>query len=163
MRDWTRALAMGVGVLLAAGCARDWRTDMWYQPSLRPEDGPRAEPEGSIPLGAPLAVPADRDEADGLADPLPRSDAARTRGRALFQARSAPCHGPEGRGGGPVSRWFPPAPDLTAPATRARSDGYLWGTITYGGRAMPPQREGLTPADRWALVQHVRALQEGGR
>ncbi len=146
-------------VLVAAGCGRDWRTDMWYQPSLRPEDAPRPEPEGSIALGAPLATPADRDEAEDLPDPVPAGDAARARGRTLFLARCAPCHGPEGHGGGPVSRYFPPAPDLASPTVRGRSDGYIFGTITFGGRAMPSQREGLSERDRWDLVNHVRDVQ----
>jgi mono/diheme cytochrome c family protein len=155
-----RAFALAMGLALALGCGRDWRTDMWYQPSLRPEDAPRPEPEGSIPLGAP-PLPADRDEAEDLADPLPRTAATLSRGRALFQARCTPCHGTEGHGGGPVSRYFPPAPDLASATVRARSDGYIWGTITFGGRAMPSQREGLTVDDRWALVQQVRSIQGG--
>jgi S-disulfanyl-L-cysteine oxidoreductase SoxD len=141
-----------------AACSRDWRTDMWYQPSVRPEDAPRPEPEGSVALGAAL-LPGSRDEAEDLADPVPRSAASLAHGTVLFASRCAPCHGAEGKGGGPVSKYFPPAPDLTAPITRARSDGFLWGTITYGGRAMPPQREGLTPEDRWDLVHRVRAIQ----
>ena len=135
---------------------------MWYQPSLRAEDAPRPEPEGSIPLGAALQLPADRDEADDLEDPPRATPVSLARGRALFQVRCLPCHGPEGRGDGPVSRYFPPAPDLTSATVRKRSDGYIWGTITFGGRAMPSQREGLTVEDRWALVHHVRALQGGG-
>ena len=146
-------------VLLVAGCSRDWRTDMWYQPSLRPEDAPRPEPEGSVPLGAAPRY-ADREDTQELADPVPPTAASFARGSALFRARCSPCHGPEGHGGGPVSRYFPAAPDLASPTVRARSDGYIFGTITFGGRAMPPQREGLTEHDRWDLVNHVRAIQE---
>ncbi len=146
-------------LVLAAGCSRDWRTDMWYQPSLRAEDAPRPEPEGSVPLDAAPRY-ADRDETEGLADPVPRTEVSLAHGNALFRARCAPCHGPEGHGGGPVSRYFPAAPDLASPTVRARSDGYIFGTITFGGRAMPPQREGLTEGDRWDLVNHVRTIQE---
>jgi mono/diheme cytochrome c family protein len=146
-------------LLLAAGCARDWRTDMWFQPSLRAEDAPRPEPEGSVPLGAPLVRWADRDETQDLVAPFRANDASLARGQALFRQRCAPCHGAEGHGGGPVSRYFPAAPDLASPTVRARSDGYIFGTITFGGRAMPPQREGLTERDRWDLVNHVRAIQ----
>jgi mono/diheme cytochrome c family protein len=156
---WPERLAGAVAVvLLAAGCGRDWRTDMWYQPSLRPEDGPRPEPEGSVPLGAAPRY-ADREAVLDLADPVPDSLASRAHGRALFRARCAPCHGAEGHGGGPVSSFFPAAPDLASPTVRGRSDGYLFGTVTFGGKAMPPQREGLTERDRWDLVHHVRDLQ----
>jgi mono/diheme cytochrome c family protein len=150
-------LAAALAVLLA-GCGRDWRTDMWYQPSLRAEDAPRPEPEGSIPLGAAPRF-ANRDETQDLVDPVRPTAASVARGSALFVARCAPCHGPEGHGGGPVSKYFPPAPDLASPTVRSRSDGYIFGTITLGGRAMPPQREGLTERDRWDLVNHVRAIQ----
>jgi mono/diheme cytochrome c family protein len=131
---------------------------MWYQPSLRPEDAPRPEPEGSVPLGAQARY-AGREETEELADPVPPTPASVAHGRALFLSRCAPCHGPEGHGGGPVSRYFPPAPDLASPTVQARSDGFIFGTITFGGRAMPAQREGLTPGDRWDLVHQVRAIQ----
>jgi mono/diheme cytochrome c family protein len=144
--------------LLGGGCSRDWRTDMWYQPTLRAQDAARPEPEGSVPLGAAPRF-ADRDETEPLADPVPFAAASLARGRALFGARCAPCHGADGHGGGPVSRYFPAAPDLASPTVRARSDGYIFGTITFGGRAMPSQREGLTERDRWDLVNHVRAIQ----
>jgi mono/diheme cytochrome c family protein len=133
---------------------------MWYQPSLRAEDAPRPEPEGSVPLGAAPRY-ADRDETQDLADPVQPTSTSLARGSALFLARCAPCHGPEGHGGGPVSRYFPAAPDLASPTVSGRSDGYIFGTITFGGRAMPPQREGLTERDRWDLVNRVRAIQGG--
>jgi len=146
--------------LIAAACSRDWRTDMWYQPSLRPEDAPRPQPEDSVPLGAEPRY-ADRDEAEDLSNPVPPTPASLARGRAIFLSRCAPCHGTDGHGGGPVSRFFPPAPDLAYVAVKQRSDGYIWGTITYGGRAMPSQREGLSANARWDLVNHVRAIQRG--
>jgi mono/diheme cytochrome c family protein len=131
---------------------------MWYQPSIRPEQDPRPEPERSIPLGAePRYV--DRDDTAELANPVAPTAASLAHGKMLFLARCAPCHGPEGHGGGPVSRFFPEAPDLAYAKVKERSDGYIWGTITYGGKAMPPQREGLSATDRWDLVNHVRSIQ----
>ena len=145
-------------LVFAAGCANDWRTDMWYQPSHRPEDSPRPEPERSVPLGAAPRYES-RDDTEDLPNPVKPTAEALARGKALFAARCAPCHGAEGHGGGPVSRFFPPAPDLAYVTVQRRSDGFLWGTISYGGKAMPPQREGLTAADRWKLVDWVRVIQ----
>ncbi len=161
-----RSAGLAVLVLALAGgaCRNDWRTDMWYQPSLRPEDSPRPAPEHSVPLSAGAAL-ADRDDAENLRDPVPASEASVAHGRVLFAQRCACCHGPEGHGGGPVSKFFPPAPDLAYVTIRARSDGYIYGTITLGGRAMPPQAEGLTDGDRWDLVnfvRHVQGLTPGG-
>ncbi len=154
-------IAVLVCASLAAGCSNDWRTDMWYQPSIRPEEDPRPQPERSVPLGAAPHY-ADRDDTVDLKDPVPATPESLAHGKMLFVARCAPCHGPEGHGGGPVSRFFPQAPDLAYATVKARSDGYIWGTISYGGKAMPPQREGLSPTDRWDIVNHVRAIQGKG-
>jgi S-disulfanyl-L-cysteine oxidoreductase SoxD len=145
-------------LLAATGCANDWRTDMWYQPSLRPQDAPRPEPERSVPLGAGPRFDS-RDDTGDLQNPVPPTKASLAHGEALFLARCAPCHGRDGHGGGPVSKYFPPAPDLAYVTVRQRSDGFIWGTISYGGKAMPAAREGLTARDRWDLVNHVRAIQ----
>ncbi len=147
-----------MAALLLGACSNDWRTDMWYQPSLRPEDAPRPEPEHSVPLGAAPRYEG-RDDTEELENPVPPTKESLARGQALFLARCAPCHGPDGHGGGPVSKFFPPAPDLAYVTVQKRSDGFIWGTVTYGGKAMPPQREGLSAADRWSLVNWVRAIQ----
>jgi mono/diheme cytochrome c family protein len=145
---------------LACGCSNDWRTDMWYQPSVRPQAAPRPEPEGSIPLGA---EPRHRGRADtvDVANPVPPTPESLARGQAAFVARCAPCHGADGRGLGPVSRLFPQPADLTSRTVRSRSDGFIWGQITFGGDAMPPAGEGLDGPSRWDLVNFVRAMQEG--
>ncbi len=149
------ALAAAVAV---TSC-RQYRTDMWSQPSLRSEEAPRPEPEGSEPLGAAFHL-VDRDDADSLLhDTVPADSASLRHGRMLFAQRCAACHGTEGHGGGPVSKTFPPAPDLAYATVRARSDGYIFGTITFGGRAMPAQPEGLTERDRWDLVNWLRDIQ----
>jgi S-disulfanyl-L-cysteine oxidoreductase SoxD len=147
-----------VAALLLGACSNDWRTDMWYQPSLRAEDAPRPQPDRSVPLGGGLHYES-RDDTEDLPNPVPFTRESLTRGRALFLSRCAQCHGPEGHGGGPVSTFFPPAPDLAYATVRQRSDGFIWGTISYGGKAMPSAREGLTERDRWDLVNHVRAIQ----
>jgi mono/diheme cytochrome c family protein len=154
--DGRRALLAALALL--AGCDNSWRTDMWYQPSRRPEDFPRPEPEHAVPLGASPRYES-RDDTEDLKNPVPPTPESLARGKAIFVARCTPCHGPGGRGGGPVSKFFPEAPDFAYATIRKRSDGYIWGTISYGGKAMPPQREGLTAKDRWDVVNEVRAIQ----
>jgi mono/diheme cytochrome c family protein len=154
----TGPLLAAAAAALVLACSNDWRTDMWYQPSIRPQQEPRPEPEHSIALGASPRYES-RDDTEQLQDPVPVTTTSLARGKALFTARCAPCHGPEGRGGGPVSRFFPPAPDLAYVKVRERTDGFIWGTVSYGGKAMPPAIEGLTAEDRWNLVQWVREIQ----
>jgi mono/diheme cytochrome c family protein len=141
-------------------CKNEWRTDMWYQPSHRPQSLPRPEPAGSVAIGS-LPTLLDVDDGDELKNPLPSQPPSVEHGRRIFGERCACCHGPDGRGKGPVSKFFPPAPDLTYVAIRARTDGHLYATLTLGGRAMPSQAEGLTPKDRWDIVNFVRTLQKG--
>jgi mono/diheme cytochrome c family protein len=154
---WRRAL-LGAALAALCGCSNDWRTDMWYQPAVRPESGPRPEPTNSVPLGAGAFLP-DRDAAESLRNPVPATAASLARGQALFEQRCSACHGAAGHGNGPVSKFFPAAPDLAYATVKARSDGYLFGTITFGGRAMPFQGDGLTARDRWDLVNWVRHVQ----
>jgi len=149
---------LALAALSLGACSNDWRTDMWYQPSLRPQDAPRPQPEHSVPLGSG-PVYESRDDTEDLKNPVSATRESLARGKELFLARCAPCHGPDGHGGGPVSKFFPPAPDLAYVTVQQRTDGFIWGTVSYGGKAMPPQREGLTPQDRWNLVNWVRAIQ----
>ena len=149
---------LAVLLLAASGCESDWRTDMWYQPSHRPEDSPRPEPKYSVQLGAGPFV-ADRDDATDLQNPTRRDVLSVGRGEAIFHDRCSACHGAQGHGGGPVSKFFPPAPDLAYVTVKQRSDGYIFGTITFGGPAMPPLGEGLTAGDRWDVVNFVRTIQ----
>ncbi len=90
------------------------------------------------------------------------------RGRTLYGARCAVCHGPEGRGDGAVSRFLDPRPRdfVTEPYKlrstqpgQAPSDGDLYGTISRGlpGTAMPGFA-GLPSPDRWQLVHYLRSL-----
>ncbi len=83
-----RSAALAAAALLAA-CQNDWRTDMWYQPSIRPEQAPRPEPEHSIPLGTGPRY-EDRDETEGLANPVPATQRSLAHGKAIFTARCAP-------------------------------------------------------------------------
>jgi mono/diheme cytochrome c family protein len=155
----TRLLLLGGALaLLLASCGYDWRTDMWFQPSHRPQSLGRIEPERSVPYGLGHRY-FDRDDAEAIASAVTHDAETVKRGAWLFAERCACCHGDEGHGGGPVSKFFPPAPDLAYTTVRTRSDAFLWGTITFGGRAMPAQVEGLSTGDRWDLVSFIRDLQ----
>lgn len=143
---------------LLAACKNEWRTDMWYQASHGPQTMPRPEPEHAVPLGARPPI-LDVDDAEDLKNPVAASPRSLDHGKWLFEQRCACCHGASGHGGGPVSKFFPPAPDLAYEAIKKRTDGRLFGTISIGGRAMPAQGEGLTTGDRWDLVNYTRVIQ----
>jgi mono/diheme cytochrome c family protein len=158
-----RLLPVSVLALALAGCSGDiaWPASMADQPSVRPQSEARPPPPGSVPLGG-VEVVADRDDVADLAPPVPLDAAAAARGKKLFAALCISCHGLEAKGDGPVSAKFPQAPNLRHVSICRRSDGFLYGTLTVGGKAMPPMREGTSSRDRWDLVAFVRALQAEG-
>jgi mono/diheme cytochrome c family protein len=147
--------------LLVAGCSGPWPSEMVQQPSLQALVAPRPAPEGSVPVGGVEHL-EDRQDDEDLANPLANDPAAVVRGKSLFAVRCAICHGDDGHGNGRLSKVFPQAPDLRYRTVCDRTDGFLYGTITAGGRAMPSLREGLTSRDRWALVAFVRDVQRAG-
>jgi mono/diheme cytochrome c family protein len=99
--------------------------------------------------------------------PVPVTEALLARGRERFGIYCAPCHGLGGFGDGLVAQradalaqgtWTPPS-SFHTDLVRGRTDGELFNTISHGIRNMPPYGSQVTPADRWAIVAYVRALQ----
>ncbi len=155
-----RLAACGVAL---AGCGSSplWPASMEQQPFVAPLAEARPAPAGSIPVGGVETV-LDREDVADRGPPVPFDAAAEARGKALFAIRCTPCHGAEAKGDGPVSAKFPPAPNLRYVSICQRSDGFLYGTLAAGGKAMPPAREGTSSRDRWDLVAFVRSLQRDG-
>jgi len=93
------------------------------------------------------------------------------RGRERFDIFCAVCHGASGNGRGLVHQhaealaegtWIAPS-DLTSPLVAERPAGYLFAAITHGIRNMPGYGRQVRPADRWAIVAYLRALQRSAR
>jgi mono/diheme cytochrome c family protein len=108
------------------------------------------------------------------ADSLGAWSALLARGRERYDIFCATCHGLSGHGDGMISRralelaeqglanWTPPS-SLHDDVVRGRPDGHLFNTITNGIRTMPAYGPQIAPADRWAVVAYVRALQRSQR
>lgn len=88
---------------------------------------------------------------------IPRTvDAA---GDTLYQNFCSACHGPTGNADGTVSAQIG-APSLLTARARAYTDGYIYSIIRYGRGVMPRYGDKVyAPAERWAIVNHVRKLQ----
>jgi putative copper export protein/mono/diheme cytochrome c family protein len=89
------------------------------------------------------------------------------RGQVLFGQSCAACHGPQGDGNGPLAGGLRTKPaDLTMPHLWEHSDGDLFWWLSHGvddpegGLAMPGF-PGLSDADRWALIDYIRAHNAG--
>ncbi|REK18766.1 MAG: cytochrome c [Planctomycetota bacterium] len=83
-----------------------------------------------------------------------------TRGQQRFDIFCAPCHDRVGSGNGmAVQRGFPAPPSLELTRLREAPVGHFYDVITRGFGRMPSYASQVPPADRWAIVAYVRALQ----
>lgn len=163
-----------------------WFDHMQHARYVRPyetQQVPRYTPAGTVPVSGgepdwsaewvsgklttvnalrnPYARGAGRAHPSGPSVPdIPREvDAA---GDTLYQNFCSVCHGPSGNADGTVSPQIG-APSLLTARARAYSDGYIYSIIRYGRGVMPRYGDKVyAPAERWAIVNHVRKLQARG-
>ncbi len=179
-----RRLLAGAGLFVAGmAWASPWDIDLVdaytakaYEWKMRanPVGAVQRAPTGPQTPGAyqvAYVAPVDRaTEADALVNPYPADAASLAEGKRLMQTTCAPCHGVDGKGGGPVThndpskdiRRFPlPAPLLSGPGavSPVRSDGYIYATIRHGGALMPAYGISLTDHERWSIVSYIRTLE----
>lgn len=193
MRSWisrhrrTAVAMLGLGVAGLAW-ASPWDIDMFDSAMVKPYEWKMRPtvPEGSVPRanGGAMTRPAgagtyqndweatvDRFALpDTLHSPFGDGEDQVKLGQTIFGINCQPCHGPEGKGGGPVTQNDPaqniarfpvPAPMLSGPGaiTPIRSDGYIYGTIRNGGAVMPAHAVMLTDKERWSVVSYIRSLE----
>ncbi len=162
MRRLLRSLFTAVGLVLigvSIAYGWPWSTDMDKQPSVRPQEAPLLPPVGSIPRQGREPRMTRMEAGERLRNPVKPTAASVEDGKRLFQIYCALCHGPDGKGGGPVATKFIPPPDLTLEIFRQRPDGFIYATIRDGGALMPGQAEALSPEERWHIVNYIRHVQ----
>jgi len=140
-----------------------WSRDMANQISIKPQHGPdsiRPFPQRSIPMaGTPTLIHVhDRDGAMKLVNPNPATADSINHGRKFFQIFCTPCHGVSGTGDGLVGAKFLIRPfDLTADnEQKVLPEGYIFGTVAFGGAIMPSYGDDLSPSETWDVVNYVR-------
>jgi mono/diheme cytochrome c family protein len=162
---------LGIAPLaLVAGCREDMHDQPKYKtlaPSAFFPDGQSARPlvadtvarghldddlqffSGKTAAGKPLDV-----------FPLTVTTDVLQRGRERFNIYCSPCHDRTGSGRGMVvRRGFKPPPTLHAERLVQAPPGHFFDVMTNGFGAMPDYRSQVAPADRWAIVAYIRALQ----
>jgi copper transport protein len=98
--------------------------------------------------------------AAGMANPEPATADSILRGRNLYLANCAACHGINGDGDGPTAAgWLPPLESLGG-VVPVLSDGAIAYDIAVGraGTRMPAFASTLSENDRWDLVNYLRTL-----
>lgn len=100
------------------------------------------------------------DEAKKMTNPVPRTDAALTAAKAIFDESCANCHGDTGKGDGPDAAMYSVKPaDLTdAHMMSEMTDGEIFYKITEGRKPMPAFKKMLSEEQRWQLVHFVRSF-----
>jgi len=92
--------------------------------------------------------------------PIPVTKELVDRGQERFSIYCIVCHGPTGNGDGMiVRRGFPKPPTYHDDRLRNAPVGHFFDVITNGWGKMNSYAYQVPPADRWAIVAYIRALQ----
>jgi len=92
--------------------------------------------------------------------PVPVTKELVERGQDRFNIYCIVCHGPVGKGDGMVvRRGFPQPPTYHDDRLRNAPVGHFFDVITNGWGKMNSYAYQVPPADRWAIVAYIRALQ----
>ena len=163
-----KKLSLAIALLLAPAVAQawPWSQDMANQISIKPQEsvdpnkpGMTPFPKRSVPVPGTTTIVKDTAAAEKLANPAAADDKSVVAGARLFEIYCVACHGKTGQGDGLVGAKLALKPfNLTAEVTRNRSDGFIWGYMTFGGAVMPPYANDLSPAERWDVVNYIRKV-----
>ena len=97
---------------------------------------------------------------DAPVAPLPVTEALLERGQQRYRIDCVPCHGETGAGNGMiVQRGFPAPASFHTAEQRGLSSQHVYDVITNGKGIMYGFAARVAPADRWAIVAYIRALQ----
>ena len=92
--------------------------------------------------------------------PVPVTRELLDRGQERYNIYCSVCHGPVGGGDGMVvRRGFPQPPTYHDDRLRNAPVGHFYDVITNGWGKMNSYAAVVQPADRWAIVAYIRALQ----
>jgi len=142
---------------LLAGCKRQ---DMYTQNYSRTWDRNSFFANGTSMRHPPEGTVARQPYAPSAPMPATIDAALVARGQERFGIFCTPCHGGAGHGQGMiVQRGFPQAPSLVSGKLRTADAKVFYDAMTNGYGAMYSFATRITPADRWAVIAYVRALQ----
>lgn len=160
-------------LLAMAGCGGQMSRQPRYEPlemSRFFADGQSARP----PVPGTVARGQAREDAHfyaGIVDgqlattfPFPVTLEVLERGQERYNISCTPCHGLTGAGDGMiVQRGFSPPPTFHQDRLRNAPVGHYYNVITDGFGAMYSYGYQIEPADRWAIIAYIRALQRSQR
>jgi len=90
------------------------------------------------------------------------SAAGIVRGEQIYRQQCIACHGADGRGNTPRGLSLEVAPpNLSSGLLWRRFDGDLYWSLRHGKGGMPAFDASTSPADRWALIDYLKANAAG--
>ena len=177
-------LLMLVSMAFVSGCARGCTSSrppihlnpsMDDQPKVRPQaastffydgSGMRQPVPGTVPIGGLMEDAAfftgKGDNGQFVASiPVAVDDRVLARGADRYRIYCQPCHDARGDGKGILfQRGNVPTASFHQEKVLTYPDGQLFDIITNGSGLMSGYKWPIPPADRWAIIAHVRDLQK---
>lgn len=152
-----RALKLAPFLLAACGGYEMDDQDKYepYEAAALFEEGSAQQPPvpGTVARGELLALQV-------LAERPPLTADLLERGRERYGIYCWPCHGALGDGQGMiVQRGYPQPPSYHIERLRTAPDDHIMDVIRDGYGVMYSYAGRVPPADRWAIVAYIRALQ----
>ncbi|HEY5057251.1 MAG TPA: cytochrome c [Acidobacteriaceae bacterium] len=156
-------------MLVLAGC----RADMQDQPRMFPQrgtgffaDGRSVRPQventvarGQLHEDSYFYTGLDGGK-EGNTLPFAATPAVLERGQERYNVYCTPCHSRVGNGEGMiVQRGYRPAGNFHTERLMNAPLGHFFNVISNGFGAMPEYASQVAPADRWAIVAYIKALQ----
>ena len=160
-------LALCCLVLLAA-CGNNMRNDSRlkpYEASPVFADGSSARPldPNAVARSQPVDLALTTGKQNGAvvtAFPISVDNNTIARGQQVYTIYCVPCHGAAADGKGIVSGYFNPKPaNLLSDTLKLQPVGHFFDVITNGKGIMFSYASRVAPADRWAVIAYIRALQ----
>ena len=164
-----RGVIAGVMLVPSVAMAWPWSTDMMNQPNIKPQEGTMVPfPTRSIPIQGLGPLVANREETREMVNPISATAESVKEGRVLYKIYCATCHGTTGNpADAPVGGKIGAIALNDDYVQQTMSEGWIWGTITFGSYVMPSYgvpraREDsrgsndLSVEERWHVVNYIK-------
>ena len=121
----------------------------------------RARPKGTVPLGSLAERVENKEEALKLTNPMKTDANSVLRGKRLYEANCASCHGNIGSKDYEVgvAGALMGAPNIADKFYHDRTDGSVFGTVRFGSAIMPALGWKLSNSETWDIVSYVKDAQ----
>lgn len=159
VRFWGLALAgMGFVLALATLARQGW--------AARVRQAGTGTGFAAILLGAGLLIIGPpQGVVPSAVNPIPPDDASVSAGREIYEAECVSCHGPAGRGDGPLAATLDPPPLDLVIHVPLHPDDALFGFVFNGieGTGMPAFGDRYGELDTWHIINFIQTLPEAAR